>query len=254
MFRPRVIPCLLLKGDGLVKTVNFDNPRYIGDPMNAVRIFNERFADEIVFLDITATNEERCILPELVKQIGEECSSPFAVGGGVRTVNQARQLLQAGAEKVVLNTAAFENPDLVTEAASIFGSQSVVVSIDAIECEDGYEVVVRSGSERTGVDPVEQARLMEAKGAGEIMITSVDREGSMSGYDFALCDAVSRAVDIPVIAQGGAANLDDVKSVLSETGAIAAAAGSLFVFHGPLRGVLVNFPTQEELMTLAIDV
>lgn len=254
MFRPRVIPCLLLKGEGLVKTVNFANPRYVGDPMNAVRIFNERLADEIIFLDITATSEGRSILPNLVKQIGEECSSPFAVGGGVESVAQVRELFKAGAEKVVLNTAAFENPDLVAEAAAVFGSQSIVVCIDAVLRDGFYEVVIRSGTERTGVDPVEQARLMEAKGAGEIMITSVDREGSMSGYDYTLCDSVSRAVSIPVIAQGGAANLDDVKKVLSETGVIAAAAGSLFVYHGPLRGVLINFPSQEELMTLAMDV
>lgn len=254
MYRPRVVPCLLLKGEGLVKTVNFSNPRYIGDPMNAVRIFNERFADEVIFLDIVASGEGRCIFPDLVRQIGEECSSPFAVGGGIQNIDQIKSLLQAGAEKVVLNSAAFDNPALVTEASQIFGSQSIVVSIDVVRNEDeSYNVVTRSGSDKTGVDPVEQVRLMEASGAGEIMLTAIDREGGMEGYDIELCDMVSKAVDIPVIAQGGASSLEDVKEVFAKTEIMAAAAGSMFVYHGPLRGVLINFPTQEELLALAIE-
>ena len=254
MFRPRIIPCLLLRGDGLVKTTRFTQPRYLGDPMNAVRIFNERRADEVIFLDISATPNGRCISPDLIRRIGEECSSPFAVGGGVNCVEQIRSLFQAGAEKVVLNTVAFERPELVSEAAKIFGSQSIVISIDVIGAGESRQVVIRSGSERTGVNPVDQARKMESFGAGEILITSVDREGTMQGYDFALCAEVSSAVNIPVIAHGGAASLGDMKRVLAETSAMAAAAGSLFVFHGPLRGVLINFPSQKELMTLVRDV
>lgn len=250
MFRPRVIPCLLLKGAGLVKTTRFADPVYIGDPLNAVRIFNMRLADEMIFLDIKASHEGRCISAELVKRIGEECFMPFAVGGGIRTPDQIRELFRAGAEKVVLNTGAVECPDCISEAAEIFGSQSIVVCIDVKENNGEKKVTVRSG-QLTDLDPVSFARNMEKHGAGEIMINSIDREGTMSGYDIELVKAVADAVSIPVIASGGAGTLEHMREALHDGNASAVSAGSMFVFQGPRRGVLISFPEQAELMDLS---
>jgi len=252
MFRPRVIPCLLLKGDGLVKTMRFADPVYVGDPMNAVRIFNMRLADEIIFLDIEASLEGRSISPDLVRRIGEECFMPFAVGGGIRTTDQIRQLFRAGAEKAVLNTGAVECPDCISKAADMFGSQSIVVCIDVREdASHEKKVAVRSGRKITGLDPVAFARDMERRGAGEIMINSIDREGTMSGYDLGLIRQVSDAVSIPVIASGGAGDLAHMREALHDGNASAVSAGSMFVFQGPRRGVLISFPEQDELMALS---
>lgn len=252
MFRPRVIPCLLLSGHGLVKTTRFKDPVYIGDPMNAVRIFNMRLADEMIFLDIEASHENRCIDPELVKRIGEECFMPFAVGGGIRTPGQIRDLFRAGAEKVVLGTAAVECPECIREAADTFGSQSIVACIDVTENRIGEKVVaIRSGRTLTEHDPVAFACEMERLGAGEILINAIDRESTMEGYDLDLVRAVSETVSIPVIASGGAGTFEHMREVLHETDASAVSAGSMFVFQGPRRGVLISFPEQDELMTLS---
>ncbi len=251
MFRPRVIPCLLLEGKGLVKTVKFKAPKYLGDPINAVRIFNEKETDELIFLDIKASEENRTVHLDIVGQLGDECYMPFAVGGGIRSIQSIRDIFRAGAEKVVLNTYAVQNPGFVAEAAMVFGKQSIVVSIDAKKKLFGkYEVYIYGGRKSTGLGPVETAKLMEKNGAGEIMINSIDRDGSRTGYDLELIRDVAEAVNIPVIACGGAGKLEDIKKAITEGKASAAAAGSLFVFHGKRRAVLINYPTNRELTDL----
>jgi len=238
---------LLLKNEGLVKTVKFRNPVYVGDPINAVRLFNDLEADELCFLDITASLENRRVPLNVVRAIGDEAFMPFAVGGGIRTIEDVREILNAGAEKVVLNTSAVRNPELVSEAARIFGNQSVVVSIDVKQTwlKDD-EVFIRDGSEKTPFDPVELARRMEALGAGEILLNSIDRDGTMQGYRTELIERVAGSVDVPVIAVGGAGKLEDFGAAV-KSGAAAVAAGSMFVFHGPRRAVLINYPERCEL-------
>lgn len=251
MFRPRVIPVLLLKQKGLVKTVKFRRPTYIGDPINAVHIFNDLESDELVFLDITATKDGRIPPIDVVRTIGDEAFMPFAVGGGVRSVSEIRQLIQAGAEKVVINTAALDDADLVRRAAEMFGSQSVIVSIDVKKDLFGqYRVYTGSGTKRTGRSPVDHALEMQRAGAGELLVTSIDRDGTMGGYDCKLIRSVADVVDVPVIACGGAGDPLHLREAVTEGGASAAAAGSLFVFQGPRRAVLISYPERKELENL----
>jgi len=257
MFRPRVIPCLLLKGDGLVKTIGFDNPRYLGDPINAVRIFNEKEADELIFLNIEASRPRRGLFGRLsrtgipldvVGRISRECMMPLTYGGGVRSVDDIRALFGVGVEKVALNTAAVENPGLVTEACDAFGSQSIIASIDARRRPGGeYEVFTHGGTNGTGMDPVSLAVELEARGAGEIIITSVEHDGTMQGYDLELTRRVADSVGIPVIACGGAGSLADLRAGYDDGNASALAAGSLFVYHGRKRAVLISYPSRSEL-------
>lgn len=249
MFLPRIIPVLLLKGKGLVKTLKFKDPRYIGDPINAVKIFNDLKADELIFLDITASNEKRCISMELIKDIGDEAFMPFGVGGGISSIEQIEQILKAGAEKVVINTSALLNPKLIKEAAKVFGSQSIVVSIDVKKSVWGkYEVWNKDGTANTKQGPVLAAKNAEQYGAGELMINSIDLDGAMVGYDIKLIKSISDSVSIPVIACGGAGNLNDMKEAYYNGKAHALAAGSLFVYHGPRKAVLINYPAKEELL------
>ncbi len=251
MLITRVIPCLLLRRAALVKTVRFKNPSYVGDPINTVRIFNEKEVDELVFLDITATPESRGPQLELIAEISRECFMPFGYGGGIRTLEDVRNVLATGAEKAILNTSAWKNPGLVTEAAAQFGSQSIVVSMDVKRSLFGkQQVVVGCGREKTGQDPVAYAKRMAELGAGELLLTSVDRDGTFEGYDLELVQQVSRAVGIPVVACGGAGNLQHLREVVRDGGASAAAAGSLFVFQGAHRAVLINYPEREKLDTL----
>ncbi len=250
MIRPRVIPALLLKGQGLVKTVRFKEPRYLGDPINIVRIFNDKEVDELIFLDITATNENRRPSFEMLGKITSECFMPLGYGGGIRTLEDVRQLLGLGVEKVILNTAAVERPDFVSEAADYAGSQAVVISMDVKRSLLGkYEVFTRSGRQATGLDPVRHAQEMERRGAGELFVNSIDRDGTMQGYDLDLIRRVAEAVSIPVIACGGAGTIQHLAEAI-RAGASAAAAGSMFVFQGPLRGVLISYPSREELSRL----
>jgi cyclase len=251
MFRPRVIPCLLLQNLGLVKTVNFKNPRYIGDPINAVRIFNDLKADELVFLDISATKNKTKPNFNLIAKIGDQCNMPFAVGGGVRNIEDAKNIVNAGAEKIVVNSIAYENPDFVSLLADKFGSQSVVVSIDVKKKLLGkYEVVIQNGTKSTGFSPVDYAKLMESKGAGEVMLTSVNNEGLMKGFDNKLIKEVSENISIPLIANGGAGNVNHLAEAINLGKASAVSAGSIFVYHGPMNGILINFPTNSELKAL----
>lgn len=251
MLRTRVIPCLLLKNTGLVKTKQFKNPRYIGDPINSVRIFNDKEVDELIFLDIVATNENKEPNFELVKQIASEAFMPFAYGGGVRNLFHIEKLFNIGVEKVVLNTSAFENPKLITEASKIFGNQSIVVSIDYKSNFFGKkEVYIKSGTTNTKEDLLSYVLRKQDEGAGEIFLNSIERDGMFVGYDINTIKQVSSILNIPLIACGGARNLDDLKLAVKEGGASAVAAGSLFVFQGIHRAVLITYPKYSELIKI----
>jgi cyclase len=251
MFRPRVIPTLLLKNLGLVKSVNFRDFKYIGDPINAVKIFNDLKADELVFLDILASKEERIISLDFVKKVGDEANMPFSVGGGIKSVSSIREILKAGAEKAVICSYAFETPGFVKLASNEFGSSTIVVCVDVRRKIFGKsQVCIHSGSKNTGTDPIEFAKLIENMGAGELIINSIDRDGTMNGYDIELVNSVSCNVTIPVVALGGAGSKEDLKNVIINGHASAVAAGSMFVFHGPRRAVLINYPSQDELNAL----
>ncbi len=251
MFRPRVIPVLLLKDMGLTKSINFGKYRYVGDPINAVKIFNDKKADELIFLDINASNENRCIPSEFVYKVGDEANMPFAVGGGIRTIKDIRHMLSLGVEKVILNTIGFEKPDFIKEAVDVFGSSTIVVCIDVKKNMLGKnKICTYGGKKNIKKNPVEAAQEFEEFGAGEIIIQSIDRDGTYEGYDLELISAVSKAVTIPVVALGGARSINDFKLATEEGKSSAVAAGSLFVFHGPRKAVLINYPTQEELKQL----
>ncbi|NEX64027.1 AglZ/HisF2 family acetamidino modification protein [Noviherbaspirillum galbum] len=247
MLHARVIPCLLLRNGGLVKTVRFDEPRYVGDPINAVRIFNEKEVDELVFLDISARAAETGPNFELLADIASEAFMPFGYGGGVRTIDQVKRLYALGVEKVIINSAAVEQPGLVTEAASLAGISGVVVSIDVRRNWRGrYSVHTRSGRHDAKLDPVEHAQEMEKRGAGEILLNAIDRDGMMEGYDLELVRRVAQAVSIPVVAAGGAGSCSHLRQAV-DAGASAAAAGSMFVFHGKHRAVLITYPDYYQL-------
>ncbi|MGH7526466.1 MAG: AglZ/HisF2 family acetamidino modification protein [Gemmatimonadales bacterium] len=250
MLIPRVIPSLLLSGNRLVKSTRFERPVYVGDPVNAIRIFNEKEVDELVLLDIDATREGRGPNVRLLADIASECFMPLAYGGGLTTVEQMREVLSLGMEKVVLNTVAFTDPAVVRAAADRFGSSSVVVSVDARRRRwGGYRVMSHAGGRDTRIDPVQHAVRMQETGAGELLLNSIDRDGTLSGYDLDLIRQVAAAVDIPVVAGGGASGLHDFRSAV-DAGASAVAAGALFVFQGPHRAVLITFPARAELEAL----
>jgi cyclase len=247
MKRIRVIPALLIQKGGLVKSVRFRDHKYVGDPINAVRIFNEKGVDEIVILDISATAEKRTPDIRRIGEIAGEAFMPLGYGGGITKLDEIRELIAAGVEKVVLNTSAFLNPRLVEEGAKYIGSQSIVVSIDVKKNLWGkYKVFVKNGSQNTQADPAEYAQRMEAAGAGEILLNSIDRDGTFEGYDTGLIDQVSRRLNIPVVAIGGASGVADLASAI-QSGASAVAAGSLFVFQRPHRAVLISYPAETEL-------
>jgi len=235
---------LLLSDGGLVKTVRFRDPRYVGDPINAVRIFNDKQVDELVLLDIRATPDARPPDEAALQEIAGQAFMPIAYGGGVRDVATATRLIQLGVEKVVVNSAALERPDDVATIADRLGSSTLVVSIDAARRGSGWQVMSHGAMRPTGVDAVAHAVAMASLGAGELFLTSVDQDGTMSGYDLDLVRSVANAVEVPVVACGGAGTLDDLATVVGN-GAAAAAAGSLFVFHGRHRAVLINYPTYE---------
>jgi cyclase len=253
MFRPRVIPVLLLKNLGLVKSVKFKDHRYIGDPINAVKLFNDLGADELAFLDIRANAENRSISLKFIEMVGDEANMPFSAGGGIRTLEEIQAIIKAGAEKVILNTYAAENPDFIGEASREFGSSTIVVSIDVKKNILGKEkTYICSGKRSTIYDPVTFAKIAEEKGAGEIIINSIDHDGTMKGYDISLIKRVSDAVGIPVVAMGGAGDLQDLRKAVTEGNASAVAAGSIFVYHGPLHAVLINYPGKTDLQKLFV--
>lgn len=254
MLQHRVIPCLLLKNGGLVKTKKFKKPVYVGDPINAIRIFNDKEVDELVLLDIQASLEKRGPNYDLLNEIASECFMPLAYGGGVTTTDQIRKLLRLGIEKVILNTALNRDPEFVREAVNLFGSQAITASIDVRRKLLGHsEVMMLSGTESTGLGPVEAARIAEKLGVGEILLTSIDAEGSMEGYDIQLLSKVSQSVNIPVVASGGAGSLKDMLLAVREGHASAVSAGSFFVFYGRHNAVLITYPEYQELCSLFND-
>lgn len=247
MLRHRLMPCLLLRGWGLVKTVRFKNPAYVGDPINTVRIYNEKEVDELIFLDITATPEGKQPPYELLEDLASECFMPLAYGGGIHDLDAMGRIFSLGVEKIAINTYAHENPDFLTQGANRFGSQSIIASIDAKKTlMGGYKVFVNGGRKKTKHSPAEWAKTLESAGAGEILITSIDRDGTFSGYDVELVSMVTEAVSVPVIACGGCGTVDDFGTVIREGGASAAAAGSMVVYQGSHRAVLINFPLLAE--------
>lgn len=250
MFIPRIIPCLLLRGNGLFKTVQFKNEKYIGDIINAVRIFNEKEVDELIILDITATVENKSPRLELIKDIASECFMPLCYGGGIKSLSEIEQIFKAGVEKVSLNTSAVQNSKLITEASEVFGSQSIVASIDVKKNIFGkYQIYSHSGSKPYQVQLIEYVRQLERLGAGEILLNLIDRDGTRKGYDLDLIKSISQAVDIPLIACGGAGDITDFKKAF-DAGASAAAAGSFFVLHGKHLAVLITYPKFSEIEKL----
>ena len=250
--RPRIIPILLVDDRDLLKTVNFKNPTYLGDPVNAVKIFNRKRIDELSILDIGASKNGREPDFELLKDIASEAFMPLSCGGGITTVEQVHELLAIGYEKVVLNTSLVRKPDMVKKAIELFGSQSIVASIDAKKVNGAYRCVISDGEELISMSPVELAKKAEALGVGEIILNSIDQDGRMSGYDLELIKGVTKTVRIPVTAVGGAGGVYDLKKVLEEGGAHAAAGGSMFVYYGRLKAVLITMPSEEELTNAGI--
>ena len=251
MLRTRVIPVLLLKDRGLVKGQQFKNHKYVGDPINAVKIFNEKEVDELVFLDISATDENRGPDFDLLADIASEAFMPFAYGGGVKTVKQVERLFSIGVEKAIINTAAFFDSKFVKESVVVVGSQSIVVSMDIKKSLLGsYEVYVNNGKIKTKLDPVTYAKKMQDLGVGELIVNSVDREGTSKGYDIKLLEMVSNSVEIPVIGLGGAGCLQDLADAKNQTNVSGLAAGNLFIFHGKHKAVLITYPKYLELKKL----
>lgn len=247
MRRIRVIPVLLIHEGGLIKSVRFSNYRYVGDPINAVKVFNEKEIDEIVILDIDATRERRPPDFRKIREIAEEAFMPLAYGGGISTIDEAKQLFNLGVEKIIVNYTAVHDPSFVTEAARQVGSQSVVVSVDVKKNFLGkYKVFTKNGREDTGEEPVTFAKRMQDAGAGELFLNSIDLDGTYRGYDLALIGRVSGALSIPVVACGGASRVEDFADAV-QAGASAVAAGSMFVFQRPHQAVLISYPGQQEL-------
>jgi imidazole glycerol-phosphate synthase subunit HisF len=248
VLRPRLIPCLLVKDGGLVKTVQFARPKYVGDPINAVRIFNEKEVDELIVLDIDATTRSREPDYVMIKNLAAECRMPLCYGGGIKNVEQAAKIVSMGVEKVAVSSAAVEDPGLVARMAAMVGSQSVVVVIDVRRSKrrDTFEVWTHNGTRRGGEDAVQFAREVEKKGAGEIVVNSIDNDGVMKGYDLELISQFRDAVALPLTALGGAGTVGHIGELIGRFGLMGAAAGSLFVFKGVYRAVLINYPSRAE--------
>lgn len=248
MLRPRIIPCLLIHEGGLVKTVNFRNPKYIGDPINAVRIFNEKEADELIVLDIDATETSREPNYTVIGHLAAECRMPLCYGGGVRSVQQAKTIIRLGVEKVSISAAAVENLELIREIAREVGNQSVVVTLDVRKRPDDldYDVWTHNGKRNTRRSVFEMATKAEEAGAGEIVINSIGEDGVMKGYDLTLAERIRGSVHVPISLLGGAGSLKDIEALFRSCGVVGAAAGSLFVFKGPYRAVLINYPNRKQ--------
>jgi imidazole glycerol-phosphate synthase subunit HisF len=243
MLRPRIIPCLLVQDRGLVKTIQFGDPKYVGDPLNAVRIFNEKEVDELMVLDIDATRKRIEPNYTLIEHLAMECRMPLCYGGGIASPEQAQRIVQLGVEKVAVSAAAVNNPGVIADMARHLGSQSVVVVIDVRRLPDGsYGVFTHNGTRPSSRDPVEFAVEMQGRGAGEVVLNSIDNDGMMKGYDVELVDRVTESITVPVTVLGGAGSLEDIRALVARYGIIGAAAGSLFVFKGVYRAVLINYP------------
>lgn len=254
MLRPRIIPCLLMSEGSLIKTINFKDPKYIGDPLNAVRIFNEKQVDELIILDIMATKNKRTPDFELIKGIAAECRMPLCYGGGVKTSDDIIRLISMGVEKVAICSAAIENPNLISEAASKVGSQSIVVVLDVKDDGiSGAKVFSHGGSIATGISPDRFAKMAEDAGAGEIFVNNIDRDGNLVGYDLKLLRSIRESHNLPMSVVGGAGSLSDISILIKEFGIIGASAGSLFVFKGKFKAVLVNYPDRASKQKILLD-
>jgi cyclase len=251
MLQKRIIPCLLMnENGGLVKTVKFKNPQYIGDPLNAVKIYNERQVDELIILDITASKINSSPKFKTIEKIASECFIPLSYGGGIRTIEDMKCLFSLGVEKVVLNSIAIDSPNIISEAAQIFGKQSIVVNINTkINLFRKYRLYDSKRSKITSICPIVYSKYLESLGAGEIMITSVDQDGMLKGYDIPLLKKIVNDICVPVIGCGGAGKLDDIKDAL-KTSVHALAAGSLFIYQKSSGSVLINYPDRNEIENL----
>ncbi len=248
MLHPRIIPCLLVHDDGLVKTVQFKEGKYVGDPINAVKIFNEKEVDELMVLDIDATRQEKEPNYKRIENIALECKMPLCYGGGIKTKEQALKIFSLGVEKIALSSAAIENPEIISEIAQSVGNQSVIVVLDVKKkrFSSKYELLTHNATKKTGIDPVSFAKKVEELGCGEIVINSVDNDGMMKGYDTIIIEKIRETVSIPITALGGAASLADVGKLIAQHGIIGVAAGSIFVFKGIYKAVLINYPNRKE--------
>lgn len=248
MLNPRIIPCLLVHNKGLVKTVKFKDPKYVGDPINAVKIFNEKEVDELIVLDIDATAQNYEPDYKMIENLATECRMPLCYGGGIKTLKQAQRIFNLGVEKIAISSIAIENPSFVTELAECVGNQSVVVVIDVKKKTFGskYEIWTHNAKINTGLDPVTFAIKMEEARCGEIVVNSIDNDGQMKGYDLQLIQRIRDAVSIPMTVMGGAGSIDDIGSLIKSHSIIGVSAGSLFVFKGKYKAVLINYPTLTE--------
>jgi cyclase len=257
MLRPRITPCLLVHKAGLVKTVGFKTPKYVGDPINAVKIFNEKEADELVVLDIDATVNNVEPDYKMIANLAAECRMPLCYGGGIKTAAQAKRIISLGVEKVAISSAAVEQPGLITQIAEEIGRQSVVVILDAKKrlFSKDYDVFIKNGRSNTKRSVFDLAAEAERLGAGELVINSIDQDGAMTGYDLALSEKIRRTVNIPITVLGGAGSMEDIEALIRTCGVIGASAGSLFVFKGVYKAVLINYPTltqRDELIRKAL--
>jgi imidazole glycerol-phosphate synthase subunit HisF len=243
MLRPRIIPCLLVSNNGLIKTVNFKNPKYVGDPINAVRIFNEKEVDEITILDIDASRLNKEPDYKSIENWASECRMPLCYGGGIKNIEQAQTIFSLGVEKIAISAAAIDNPTLISDIAERVGNQSVVVVLDVKKKKfGGYEIYTNNATNRKKINPLEFVQQAEKLGAGEIVINSIDLDGTMKGYDISFIKKVREKINTPLTVLGGAGNLEHISELIKEFGIIGASAGSLFVFKGKYRAVLINYP------------
>lgn len=251
MLLPRIIPCLLVRNGGLVKTINFAKPKYVGDPLNAVRIFNEKEVDELIVLNIDATAQNKDPDYGMIRNLAAECRMPLCYGGGVKTVEQIERIISLGVEKVAISSAAVHHPEIISQSAMVVGSQSIVVVMDVRKNRLGtYEIWTHNAGKLTEWSPVDFARRAQDLGAGEVVVNSIDRDGIMKGYDLNLIHEVRDATNLPMTVLGGAGSLKDIGDLIRAFGIIGAAAGSLFVFKGIYRAVLINYPGTAEKNSL----
>lgn len=257
MLRPRIIPCLLVHQGGLVKTIEFKDAKYVGDPINAVKIFNEKEADELIVIDIDATVNNREPDYRMISNLAAECRMPLCYGGGVSTTEQVKKIISLGVEKVAISAAAISNPNIITEMADAVGRQSIVVVLDVRKktglFSKGYELCSHNAKKIHKLDLIMFAKTVEAAGAGEIVINSVDQDGRMKGYDIALAKQMREILRIPMTFLGGAGSFQDIEALFNECGVVGAAAGSLFVFKGPYRAVLISYPTPSQKDTICLS-
>jgi len=248
MLYPRIIPCLLVKNKGLVKTVKFKEPKYVGDPINAVKIFNEKEVDELIVLDIDATAENREPDYKMIENLAAECRMPFCYGGGIKTAEQAQRIFNLGVEKIAISSSAIENPELVSEIAERVGNQSVVVVLDIKKrmLSGKYDIYTHNAKKKSKVELFGFIKELQRLGVGEIVFNSIDNDGVMKGYDYYLINKVKELVDVPMTAIGGAGSLQDISKLIRSHGIIGASAGSLFVFKGIYRAVLISYPGRDE--------